>query len=114
MCVVVHLLRGKRGIEQLGGGQLLGQPLGRREVRNPPQLHHESADIPNNRSDIICYRRFLFLATSRMSVTATTCSPATPTDTALRLYDGCPSVSGSQLLASQAPDFYWYGDYVTD
>ena len=44
---------------------------------------------------------------ANVTVTATTCAPSTALDTALRLYDGCPSVSGSHLLAAQSPDFYW-------
>ena len=48
---------------------------------------------------------FIFPAFQGYVITATTCSPNTAIETYLRLYDGCPSDPGTQLLAEQSADF---------
>ena len=49
---------------------------------------------------------FLVLVESfAMRLTATTCSASTSIDTALRLFDGCPSSAGSRILANQSSTF---------
>ena len=51
-------------------------------------------------------RRYLVLATGRMSIAATTCLHETEISTSLTLHSTCPSLPSSKVLANQTDNYY--------